>query len=226
VHAARDDDPLYVEDDLPLRDSLARAHRVATVTGYERALGTGEANAFRSEVLVYDRAGRRVSHERLDAAGAPVRRRVYERGRLVAELAYDRRGEVNYRIEVRYRGGAWSEKKLCPTHGAAGLRVLAERDENGRLLHAIFSGASGERLRTERYEYDEDGRLVRVDCGALGARRYAYGPDGEPVRKTVDAPGQSGLGETYELEHDERGLLTLIVRPHLSETRFAFEYAG
>ena len=226
VHGTPVDDPLYAEDDLPVRDSLAREHRVATITGYERALGAAQAarSEYRSELLAYDRGGRRLSYQRFDRVGEPVRRRVYEAGELVAELAYDRSGEIDYRIDVLRERTGWSEKQLRSASGAVELRVIAERDDSGRLLRAVFLDPGGEQLRAERYAYDEHGRLARVDAGALGFRTYDYGPGGELVRRTVVAPGASGLGDVVELEHDARGLPVRSVRPHVSETNYAFGY--
>jgi YD repeat-containing protein len=222
------EDPLYVEDDVPIRDAVARRAGVETITGSTYPIGAGvpSNDGFKSFLLRYTPEGKRTVHERYDEAGKVIRARSYDDGgKLLEDVAYDRLGNVDYRFDIAYDGRGWTERRMSSPPGRLHYRIVADRDAAGRLVRATFYDPNGETLRSDAYEYDARGRLARVDAGHLGGRAYEYGEDGNLAGKRIDAPGASAFGEAYEFEYDGRGLLTRMSRLHFDDTRFSFEVA-
>lgn len=212
------DDPLYVEDEIPICDRVCRRERVETVVG--------RTDGYRSFVLAYDASGRRVHQEQLDSSGRVLRRWLYEDGRRLQELAYDRDGQLEWRCELVYRpDGLWREKRMYAASGEPMHSIAADRDANGRLLTATFVQAGGEAdvMRVDTYRYDDRGRLGEVDMGALGDCVFEYGAaHGLLTRRSRNLPGASAFGDVLELEYDTRELPVRLSHANRGQTVLEF----
>jgi hypothetical protein len=123
---------------------------------------------------------------------------------------------------VTYGGGVWTEKRMYSPPGLLHYRIVAERGEHGRLLRAMYEGATGEPLRTDSYEYGADGLLRRVDMGPMGERTYGYDERANLTLKRVNLPGASAHGEVYEFVYGTRGLLNRMTRRHVVVVMFEY----
>jgi hypothetical protein len=219
-------DPLFVEDELPIRDHIASPSEVESVTGRTHRVGGDPLSPswFRSNYLVYDSLGNRLQHEKFDRGGQVIRRWLYDsRGKLVQEITYGGSGDVDYRFDVVYDGDDWHEKRMYSPTDRLHYRIVAVRSPDGRLSRANYFDASGGKIRTDSYVYDGLGRLARVDMGQMGACVYEY-EGNNLMRRSRDVPGASEYGEVSEFEHDDRGLLTRMSQLHVSVTVLSFTY--
>lgn len=222
------DDPLYVEHEVPVCDRVARREQVARVVGRTVAVQDASASpGYLSYVLTYDRLGRRAHEERINDSGQIVECWRYHQGRLVEELAYDANARLERRCEVVYgEGSLWGEKRIRGASGELMHRIVAERDADGRLLGTIYvrDGSADEPIRTDRYRYDDRGRLVEVAVGHLGACRFEYQAD--PcllTRRSRDLPGASAFGDVLEVHYDARHLPVTLDHKHLALTLLHYE---
>jgi hypothetical protein len=213
------DDPLYVEDEIPICDRVCLRERIETVVG--------RTDGYRSFVLAYDASGCRVHQELLDSSGRVLRRWLYEQGKPLQELAYGRDGRLDWRWEIVYRpDGLWQEKRMHAASGEPMHSVVADRDANGRLLTATYvkAGGGADAIRVDTYRYDDRGRLVEVDMGALGDCVFEYGAaHGLLTRRSRDMPGASAFGDVLELEYDTRELPVRLTRANRSLTVLEYE---
>jgi YD repeat-containing protein len=217
---------LYVEEKVPVRDAIARREVVRSLTG-ETTLLTGSvpaASEFRSFVLEYDRAGKRVRQESFDRTGRLVRRGLYDAGgQLVQDITFDAAGNPEYRFEIAYQGENWTEKRMYSPPDGLHYRISSQRDPSGRLTQAVYRDATDQTIRMDSYAYDARGRIVRVEMGNLGESTYEYDERDNLVRKSRIMPGASVLGEVYEFDYDARDLLVRMRQEHVSLTRFTLE---
>lgn len=222
------DDPLYVEEEIPVCDRMAHREGVQTVVGWahehvqavvgwERPIEAAPQSprGYRSYLLSYDASGRRIGQELLDSSGRVLRAWQYEAGRLLRELAYSRDGQLERRCELVYGSGElWREKRMYAASGEPMHHILADRDATtGRLLTATYvrSGAPADAIREDRYRFDDRGRLVEVGMGPLGECLFEYGEDhGLLTRRSRNLPGASAFGDVIELEYG--GTLALPIR--------------
>ncbi len=219
-------DPLYVEDEIPLRDDIARREQVRSITG-ETTVLMGNATAaggFKSFVLEYDRSGRRIRQEHFDSAGRLVRQALYDGdGRLVQDTIYNAAGNADYRFEILYHGDDWTEKRMYSPPDRLHYRISAERDASGNLLRAVYLNAGNQTIRVDSYSYDAHGRIVHTELGNLGESTYEYDERNNLVRKSRVMPGASVLGEVFEFEYDDRDLIVCMRQEHISHTRFTVD---
>ncbi len=222
------DDALYVEHEVPVCDCVARREQIAMIVGRTQAFPNDSASpGYVSYVLAYDRSGRRAHEERINDAGQIVERWRYDEGRLVEELAYDRHARLERRCEVVYdQGILWREKRVRAASGELMHRIVAERGADGRLLGTVYlrGDSPDDPIRTDRYHYDDRGRLVEVTMGRLGACRFEYEADGCLLtRRSRDLPGASVLGDVLELGYDARQLPVTLRHSHDPVTRLDYE---
>ena len=162
------DDPLYVADEIPICDRVSLRERVETVVGrtFPIARGGQSPVGYRSYLLAYDASGRRVRQDQLDSSGRVLRRWLYDEGKPLQELAYDRGGQLERRCELVYRTDElWQEKRMYAASGELMHSIVADRDATGRLLTATYlqAGGGADAIRLDTYRYDNRGRLVEVD---------------------------------------------------------------
>jgi hypothetical protein len=221
-------DPLFVEEEVPVRDLVARRCAVELVTGYTVPVvgGTPSAEGFRSYILEYDKNGSRTRLEKFSSAGELVWRCVYDdEGMPRKEITYTVHGEVDYQFDISYSDGYWKERLMYSAPGRLHYRVVAERDASGRLLRAVFYDAAGLATRSDSYAYDSLGRLMRVDLGNIGQCVYEYDEKRNLIRRSRNLPGASAYGDVTEFEHDGQGLLTRMDHLHFSVTSLSFTFS-
>ena len=221
------DNPLFVEEEIPLPTAAARVNRIQSVTGrtFEIHNGARNTESFRSHLLLYNEAGRKNRQERYNRAGKTVYEWIYdEQGRLLRERAYRDSGEINYQIETIYdHGDQWIEKRMSLPDGRLQWRLTASRDAKGRLVReGVYHDAAGQIIRIDSYMYDDHGRLITISMGPLGAWSFEYDDAGNLKKKTGDLPSSSLFGETFEFHYDNRGLL--VERNHLNHEVTVFDY--
>jgi hypothetical protein len=222
------DDALYVEHEVPLCDCVARREQIARVVGRTLAFPNDAASpGYVSYTLAYDRLGRRAHEERINDAGQIVERWRYNQGRLVEELAYDRQARLERRCEVVYdQGTLWREKRVRAASGELMHRIVAERGADGRLIGTIYlrGDPPDDPIRTDRYHYDDRGRLLEVAMGHLGGCRFEYEADRCLLtRRSRDLPGASVLGDVLELHYDPRQLPVTLGYSDRPVTRLEYE---
>lgn len=219
------EDPLFVDEEIPLRPAAVRDNRIRSVTGrtFEMRDGIRETEGFRSHLLSYDGAGKKKRQERYNRTGRTVYEWIYdEQGRVVQEKAYRDSGEINHQIETVYdHTDHWIEKRRSAPDGRIDWRMLPKRDKDGRLLESVYHNSQNQIIRSDVYIYDEQRRLIRVDMGDFGEWIYRYDEAGNLTRKTGNLASASILGETLEFQYDDRGLLT--ERDHLGSDMTRFE---
>jgi YD repeat-containing protein len=221
------EDPLFVLEEVPIRQAVIRGLAIESVTGRCFAIKSGvrSSDGYRSHLLTYDRSGHPRRQETYGRDGKVVRQWAYgERGRPLRQTAYESSGKISYRIESIYdRGAPWSEKRVYLSGDDLHYRIVAERDAAGRLAREVYYDASGRQMRADSYLYDGRGRLARVDMGHMGEWIYEYDAEDNLKRKAGNLPSASAFGETFEFQYDGRGLLVEKVHLHYSAT--VFEHA-
>jgi len=220
--APTSDDPLYVEEEIPICDRVTRGAGVETVVGETFPI-EGDVQSpvgYRRYVLAYEAAGRRIRQELLNSTGHVIRTWRYEEGSPVQELAYDGDGMLERSFEFLYgNDGLWQEKRMCAASGELMYSVVADRDATGTLLAATYLGPGGraDPIRSDTYRYDDRGRLVEVNMGPLGECVFEYGAGhGLLTRRSRNIAGTSVFGDVLELEYDAQELPVRLVHRHLS----------
>jgi YD repeat-containing protein len=221
------EDPLFSQEEIPIRNSLIRKFEIESVTGqsFEIKNGIRSSNGFKSHLLMCGRPGNRSRQENFNREGKMIYERIYdERGRPLREIAYEASGTTTYRIESIYNhDDDWKEKRVYLSGNEIQYRTVANRKAKGRLTEGIYYDSSDQRIRTDSYVYDDRGRLVRVSMGHMGEWIYEYDEDDNLKKKTGFLPSASAFGENFEFLYDGRGLLVQSNRLHYSIT--VFEYA-
>jgi hypothetical protein len=218
-------DPLFVEEEVPVRDDIAHRAGVRSMTGHTTLVvaGSPSASSFRSHYLEYDGAGTRIRHEKFNHDGMLVRRWLYDaEGRLSQEITYDQKGDVDYWFDVVRDGEDWTEQRMYSPPDHLQYRIAADRDANGRLSRATHYDPAGQVIRLDSYAYDSLGLLVRVAMGHMGERIYEYDEHQNLKRKSIIMPGMSVYGDVHEFGYDNRGLLIRMDHLHFSATTFEF----
>ena len=223
------DDPLYVEDEIPICDRVCLRERVETVVGrtFPIARGGQSPVGYRSYLLAYDAAGRRVRQEQLDSSGRVARRWLYDNGKTLQEIAYDRGGQLEWRCELVYwNDELWQEKRMVAASGELMYSVVADRDATGKLLTATYvpAGGGANPVRSDTYRYDDRGRLVEVDMSPLGDCVFEYGAThGLLTLRSRNLPGASAFGDVLELEYDTRELPVRLTHENQNLTVLEYE---
>lgn len=217
-------DPLYVEDDVPICDEVARRYRAESVTGHAYPLTGDEVSTsgYKSYFLAYD-VGRRIVQECFNPDGNVVRRWVYDDGNAKQELLYDRSGNLDSRFDIFYLGDYWNEKQMYDAQGTLKYRIVGDRSVDGRLSKATFYAASGELIRSDSYLYDSVGLLLRVNLGEIGKREFKYDQHHDLIRRSTSLPGASVYGDVDEFDYDNRGLVSR--KTHLHGCATLFDWA-
>ncbi len=218
-------DPLFVEEEVPIRDDIARQGGVQSMSGHTVSVVAGppSASGFRSYYLEYDATGNRIRHEKFDCDGKLVRRWRYDvQGRLSQEITYDAKGDIQYRLDVVRDRQGWTEKQMYSPLDRLQYRIAADRDVSGRLLRVAYHNPAGQIIRSDSYEYDSLGLLVRVAAAAMGEYIYEYDQRQNLKRKFRNLPGMSVYGDVHEFEYDDRNLIIRMDHLHFSVTTFAF----
>lgn len=222
------EDPLFVQDEIPIRSTRIREAGVETITGYTFPIENGvqSPHGFKSHVVTYDKSGMRVRQQKYNSEGTLIHEwRFDSEGRPLEEIAFGASGEVSYRFAFVYSdAGPWVEKRMYLGSGDLHYRIAATRTEDGRIAAATYYDASGRQLRTDTYVYDGTGRLVEVDAGQMGAWIYEYDERNNLKRRTENTPGMSVLGNVVEFEYDDRGLLLRMTHLHYSVTTVEYGY--
>ena len=221
------EDPLFAQEEIPIRDSLIRKFGVESVTGqtFEVNDGIRSPDGFRSYLLTCGRSGKRSRQEKYGRDGKMIHEWVYdEKGRPLREISYEASGKINYRIETLYdHDEYWKERRVYLSGDAVHYRIAANRDAKGRLGEGVYYDSSGRRIRTDTYVYDDRGRLVTVSMGHMGEWTYEYDEDDNLRKKTGLLPSASAFGENFEFQYDGQGLLAQT--NHLNYSITVFEYA-
>ena len=220
-------DPLYVEDNVPVRDQTTRPHRVKTMVGMTSTIVDEclQPPSYRSYLLVYDNTGKRMRQQRFSHDGRITQEWQYDdSGALLEEMNYDPAGRLNYRFEFSYKDACWHEKHMLDAQGAMLYRIVAERSSDGSLLKAVFYKAAEQLIRSDTYLYDAAGLLLEVSLGETGKRFFTYDSAGNLSRRSTTLPGASIYGDTDELAYDSRGLLGKMTHLHESETSFEYVF--
>ena len=220
-------DPLFVEEEVPIRDDMAHRAGVRSLTGRTAALPAESASAsFTSYFIEYDGQGSRIRHEKFDRSGKLVGRWLYDgQGRLCQEIVYDPNGNVHYRLDLIGGGNGWTEKRMYYLPDRLHYRIAADRDASGRLSRATYLDSAGQAIRSDSYDYDSRGLLTRVVMGHMGECVYEYDERRNLKRRCKNLPGMSVFGDVQEFEHDDRNLLIRMEHLHFSVTTFAFTFA-
>ncbi len=220
-------DPLFVEEEIPLSDAIARQQGVKTVSGFTSTIVNEVPTpiGFKSYLLTYDKLGNKTLHKKFNSDGKPTHEWIYDgNGKLAQEIAYEGSGKADWRFDIIYGNGGWKEKRMYSAPDNLQYTIVADRDASGKLLRANYSDPTGKTIRLDLYVYDSRGLLERVDMGHMGDRLYEYDSHQRLMRKIVNLPGASAYGEIYEFEYDDRDLLTRIVRLHFSVTALDFTF--
>jgi hypothetical protein len=218
-------DPAFVEEEVPIRDDIARRAGARSMTGHTTPIvaGSPSASSFKTHHLEYDGAGARICHEKFDCDGRLVRRWLYDaEGRLSQEITYDAKGDIEYWFDVARDGHKWTEKRMYSPQDRLLYRIAADRDASGRLLHATYYDPVGQSIRSDSYSYDSLGLLVRVALGHMGECIYEYDQRQNLARRSNNLPGMSAYGDVHEFGYDDRDLLIRMDHLHFSVTTFAF----
>lgn len=221
-------DPLFVEEEVPIRDDLAHRAGVRCMTGHTTpvAAGSPAVRSFRSYDLEYDRAGTRIRHEKFGRDGRLVRRWRYDaEGRLTREVTYDATGAVEYWFDIVHDDLGWIEKRMYSWPDHLQYRIVSDRDASGWLLRAIYHDPAGQVLRADTYDYDSLGLLVHVAMGHIGECSYAYDQRRNLQRKSRILPGMSEYGDIHEFAYDHRDLLIRMDHRHFCTTTFVLTTA-
>jgi hypothetical protein len=218
-------DPLYVEEEVPIRDEIAHLAGIRSITCHTTAIVTGSlpAHSYASYYLEYDERGTRIRHEKFNCDKKLVRRWLYDvRGNLSQEITYDSRGDIDYWFEVMGNGQGWTEKRMYSRPNHLQYRIAAERNGSGRLRRTTYYDSNAQAMRADSYSYDSMGLLVRVEVGGMGECLYEYDQRQNLKRKSKILPGMSEYGEVYEFTYDDRDLVVRMEHLHFSVTTFVF----
>ena len=220
------EDPLFAQEEIPIRPPLIRKFAIESVTGrsFEIDNGIRSSKGFKSYLLLYGRSGNRSRQEKYNREGKTIYEWVYdEKGTPLREIAYEASGKINYRIECIYdHGDYWKEKRFYLSGNDIHYRIVANRDAKGRLTEGIYYDSDNQRIRTDSYVYDDRGRLVTVSMGHMGEWTYEYDEDDNLKKKTGLLPSASAFGNNFEFQYDDRGLL--VQSNHLNYSVTIFEY--
>jgi len=220
------EDPLFVLEEIPIRDSLIRKLELESVTGQSFKINDGirSSNGFKSYLLTCDRSGNRSRQEKYSPDGKMIYEWVYDkRGKPLREIAYEASGSINYRIESIYNhDDYWKEKRVYLSGNDIHYRIVADRDAKGRLREGVYYDSSGQRIRTDTYVHDERGRLAMVSMGHMGEWAYEYDEGDNLKKKTGLLPSASAFGDNFEFQYDGQGLL--VRSNHLNYSITVFEY--
>jgi YD repeat-containing protein len=220
------EDPLFVQEEIPIRSELVRKLKLETITGqlFEIKNGAQSSSGIKSHWLALDRSGNRVHQQKYSRDGSVICDWIYDpKGRLLQEIAYDASGKINHRFDLAYdHADKWKEGRMYLTAGELHYRVVADRDADGRIIAATYYDSSDQSIRTDAYIYDDRGRLVELDMGHMGEWIYEYDENDNLERKTGHLPGANVFGEVFELEYNDQGLL--IQMNHLNHGVTVFEY--
>jgi hypothetical protein len=222
-------DPLYVEDEFPVRDDTARSCRAQSVTGYTRSMlvNAPSVESYRSYLLIYGSGGVRELQERFSADGRVVDKWFYDNdGRVLEEVVYSESGDLDYRFEFAYEGRFWKEKRMLDALGTTKYRIVGDRTADGSLSEATFYGASGEAIRSDRYCYNSLGQLIRVDVGLAGRCEWEYDEAHNLAKRSKNLPGASVFGDIDEFEYDDRGLIRKKTHLNRDETFFTWAFVA
>lgn len=220
------EDPLFVDEEIPLRAAPVHDYRIRSITGrtFETRDGSREAEGFHSHLLRYSGSGKKIGQERYNRAGTMVYEWIYdEPGRAIREIAYQDSGEIKYQIENVYDHQAqWIEKRMSLPDGRVNWRMVAQRNTEGMLVECVYYNSQDQIIRSDVYIYDQQGRLATLNMGDFGEWSYEYDEAGNLMRKTGNLASASMLGETFEYRYDARSLL--VERDHLNFEMTVFEY--
>ena len=220
------EDPLFAQEEIPLRKALIQKVHIESVTGHSFEIkdGTQSSDGFKSCLLAFDRSGNTCRQEKYNREGKVIYELKYdEKGRPLREIAYEASGKINYRMEIVYgHDDRWKEKQMYLSGNKIHYRVVAHRDPKGRLIEGTYYDSSDQRIRTDSYVYDDRGRLVRISMRHMGQWIYEYNENDNLMRKTGNLPSASAFGENFEFQYDDRGLL--IRRNYLHYDTTTFEY--
>jgi RHS repeat-associated protein len=185
----------------------------------------------RKSDIAYDHAGRIATVK--DTGGHATSLRYSPRGHLLAitrdGITYSTRYDaLDHPIESGYGDGA-NYQALARfgyddagrnTWTAAALGIVATRrfDTEGQLLEK--SKISSAITQTQRYEYDQQGRLHALTDANGGTRRIGWNALGLPDALT------DALGRTMRFGYDSGGNITTVADAANSETRFALDAYG
>jgi YD repeat-containing protein len=218
-------DPLFVQDEVPINDEIARRAGVRSMTGYTTQVvgGSPSADSFRSYYLEYNGTGTRIRHEKFDNDAKVARRWMYDaQGRLSQEITYDAKGDIEYWFDIASDGQDWTQKRMYYPPDRLHYRIAADRDASGRLLQTTYYDPAGQSTRSDSYSYDSLGLLVRVAVGHMGERVYEYDQRQNLKRRSNNLPGMSAYGDVHEFGYDDRDLVVRMDHLHFSVTTFAF----
>lgn len=222
------EDPLFAQEEIPIRHSLIRKFEIESVTGqtFDIENGIRSSNAFKSYLLICGHSGNRSRQEKYNREGKLMYEWLYdEKGRLLREIAYEASGTINYRIESIYNhDDDWKEKRMYLSGNDIHYRIVANREAQGRLTEGIYYDSSDQRIRIDAYVYDDRGRLVRVSMGHMGEWIYEYDEDDNLKKKTGLLPSASAFGENFEFQYDGRGLLVQSNYLHYNITVFEYTF--
>jgi YD repeat-containing protein len=217
--------PLFVQEEIPIRDSVIGKFGIESVTGktFEIKNGIPAPPGFKSHLLMCDGARKRTL-QKYNREGLVIHEWIYnDRGELLREIDSEGSGKINYRIESIYGHEInWTEKQVYLSGNEIHYRIVADRDPEGRLTEGTYYDSSDQRIRTDSYIYDDRGRLVKVSMGHLGEWIYEYDENDNLKRMTGNLASSSGFGENFEFEYEERELL--IKRSHLNYEVTIFDY--
>ena len=190
--------------------SVTDANGIATEYTYSpaglvtRIVRRDGADVMTSLEVTYDSAGRPVSMKDQDGLVRSATRD--ELGRIVkdsfpdgsaVEYAYDQLGRrTSVTDENGHRiGFSWSRFGLASRTTAANQLTDYVRDEKG-LLKEVVSSVDKKADRRIRHEYDDFGRVAKVDYGSGETETFAYDAWGRVAKHT-----RGDKAETYEYDH-------------------------
>lgn len=221
-------DPLFVEEEIPIRNERVRTLKIRILTGrsFENEKDLRLQSGFQSYLLKFDRSGNRTQQQKYNREGHKIQEWIYDsRGKLLREVTYDTAGRISNRFEYVYdQKGNWKEKLMYLEDDMLNYRIAANRDGDGRILESIYYDSSGKRIRTDSYIYNNHGRLVRLSMGHMGEWIYEYDRNFYLKRKSGNLPSASAFGENYEFEYNDRGLLIRMNHLHYNITIFEYTF--
>jgi len=212
----------------PVRAAGARGRLKSLTLPDGAVIAYGYDNAgLLAEVLYPDGTAARYEYEL--AAGQPRLVRIYGRDtRLTAEYAYDAGGravstrssnDMN-RVDVEYRlaarRGALNETWVRSGLGAVSVYRWRLAKTGPQLVEALGPGCANCAPTNERYAYDRDGRVTRVERLSETDPRARRAPR---VLAAIDTQ-YDAYGRVREINHSEGGLAQLIERRSYADGAF------
>jgi YD repeat-containing protein len=139
-----------------------------------------------------------VKVERLDAEGELIFKQEdeYSDGVLVTRTTWSAEDEEPYTVIQRFTASGHLEEEMRYNDSEELIeRNIYEEDKHGRV--ARLTEENRQRKNTTEFEYDEKGNVVhQVETNLNGELNHEvfrfYGPDGEPVKTTVEAMNRLG----------------------------------